>query len=104
MPIRNVMQYEGQVVDQGAPKTEGATPIFETEIWFERAGVVYVYSKAKCWMVRVKREVRLTIGGTETRWATVGGGGAFMDGRRGSTNASITPTIMGAVETTRAVT
>jgi hypothetical protein len=26
-----------QVVDQGAPKTEGTTPIFETEIWVERA-------------------------------------------------------------------
>jgi hypothetical protein len=36
MLIRNVMQvslhHKGQVVDHGAPKTEGATPIFETEI------------------------------------------------------------------------
>jgi hypothetical protein len=39
------LHYEGQVVDQGA---ERATPIFETEIWFEKAGAFYLYSKAKC--------------------------------------------------------
>src|SRR5713101_8514420 len=86
MLIRNVMQvslhYEGQVVDQGAPKTEGATPIFETEIWLEGAGAVYSYSKAKCWIVWIKRGVRLIIRRTETRWGTVGGGGAFIDGGR----------------------
>jgi hypothetical protein len=29
--------HKGQVVDQGAPKTECSTPIFETEIRIKRA-------------------------------------------------------------------
>ena len=37
---------KGQVIDQGVPKTEGATPIFETEIWVQTAtgpGSWYLY-------------------------------------------------------------
>jgi len=60
MLIRKGMQvslhYNGQVVDQGTPKTEGATPIFETEIGVERVGVVYSYTKVMCWMVGINEE------------------------------------------------
>jgi len=31
------LHHKGQIVDQGAPKTECAAPIFETEIYAERA-------------------------------------------------------------------
>jgi hypothetical protein len=76
------LHHKGQVVDQGAPKTEGATPIFETEIWVERTELSVHIRRAKRWMVQIKRGVRVIIRRTETRWETVGGGGAFMDGGR----------------------
>ena len=44
------LHHNGQVVDHGAPRTEGSTPIFETEIWVERAELtVHIWRLSAGW-------------------------------------------------------
>ena len=59
--------YKGHIVDQGVPKNEGEHMHRCDRNLGRKGGGVHSYSKAKCWLVRIKRGARLMIRRTETR-------------------------------------